>query len=361
MIKMQLKMQLRKQILLGKYPYTYARVSVMKSKLIQQEDYHKLVKMELNSIIKFLETETNYKKEIDELAVRYSGSDLVERALNENLVRTFEKLKRISTNEVDLLVTSFLIRWDVQNIKTIIRGKFCSAESSYVESLLVPAGTFDRAELLAMIKLDSVEKILEKSKLLDRRILEFTIKNFRDSNNTVEIEDALDKAYLARMMSLSDRIPREGAFFRKFLKDEVDIMNLKTVLRLKREGMQKETVVKHLIFSGQIFGKKKLIQMAECSGLDDVFSMLKETKFNRALKLDNLGAVNLSDIELELDKFHISHSFLHSHQNPLSIHTILSFMLAKHVEAVNIKRLVKAKQLGISQEVIENKLLVSGW
>ena len=46
---------------LGKYPYTYARVSVMRSFLLRKEDYHKLMKMNVNEIISYLQS-SQYKK-----------------------------------------------------------------------------------------------------------------------------------------------------------------------------------------------------------------------------------------------------------------------------------------------------------
>jgi len=82
-------------IKLKRYPYTYARVAAMRSNLLNKQQYHKLIKMELNSLIKFLEEETTYKEQIDKLAINYSGVDLIEHALNENLVTTTEKLRRI--------------------------------------------------------------------------------------------------------------------------------------------------------------------------------------------------------------------------------------------------------------------------
>ena len=80
---------------LGEYPYTYVRSNVMKSLLLKKEDYHKLLKMSLPEITRYLQ-ESEYKREIDELAGRFKGIDLIELAINKNLVNCFNKLKRIS-------------------------------------------------------------------------------------------------------------------------------------------------------------------------------------------------------------------------------------------------------------------------
>ena len=73
-----------KKLELGTYPYTYVRTAVMKSLLFKKDDYQKMLKMGFNEIAKLLQ-ESHYKKEINELGTEYSGSDLLEIALNRNL------------------------------------------------------------------------------------------------------------------------------------------------------------------------------------------------------------------------------------------------------------------------------------
>src|SRR3989338_2280227 len=92
-----------KKIKLGRYPYTYARTAVMKSLLFRESDYHKMLKTGFDEIAKFMQ-ESNYKKEISELAAKHSGADLLESALNKNLANTFKKLIRISPNELGAII-----------------------------------------------------------------------------------------------------------------------------------------------------------------------------------------------------------------------------------------------------------------
>ena len=97
------KLKQQKELKLGKYPYTYVRVMVMKSLLFKKDDYHKMLKMGFNEIAKFLQ-DTNYKKEISELGTEHSGADLLELALNRNLAASFKKLVRISPDELGTVI-----------------------------------------------------------------------------------------------------------------------------------------------------------------------------------------------------------------------------------------------------------------
>ncbi|MBN2454152.1 V-type ATPase subunit, partial [Candidatus Woesearchaeota archaeon] len=98
-MSLQITKQKAKEVRLGTYPYTYARISCMKTTLLKKEDYARLMKMTPNEIIEFLQ-ETTYRKEINELAIKYSGTQLVEIALNRNLEDVFAKLRRISKPEL---------------------------------------------------------------------------------------------------------------------------------------------------------------------------------------------------------------------------------------------------------------------
>jgi len=70
-----------------KYAYITARVRAMKSKLIQKEVFPKMMNMDLAEITRFI-GESEYKQDVDELAQKFSGIDLLEHALNQNLART---------------------------------------------------------------------------------------------------------------------------------------------------------------------------------------------------------------------------------------------------------------------------------
>src|SRR3989338_7234862 len=100
------------------YPYTYARMSVMKSRLFTKETYHKLLKMDVNSIANFL-GETEYKPAIDALGAQWSGITLLEKALGLHLAQIIEKIQKISPGTLHAMLEVYSKRWDYENIKTL--------------------------------------------------------------------------------------------------------------------------------------------------------------------------------------------------------------------------------------------------
>ena len=56
------------------------------------------------------------------------------------LAKTFRKLEEVAIDEPSFLILEYLRRWDVWNIKTLLRGKFYGASDTDIMKYLVPAG-----------------------------------------------------------------------------------------------------------------------------------------------------------------------------------------------------------------------------
>lgn len=340
-------------IRIGTYPYTYARVSAMKSKLIKREDYQKLLRMKVAEIAKFLQ-ETEYRREIDELAVSQLGIHHVEKALNKNLVRSFRKLKRIAEGNLRLLIEEYLKRKDVSNLKAVFRGKFTNASQERVSSLLIPVGAFSKAYLLQLLNKESVEDIARSIPSVDLR---HALASFKEQNNLFEIENALDRHYYAQLLEFTARIPKEGNLFRTFLEHEIDILNIKTILRLKREGFDGKEIQKYLFFSGAKLKRKTLLDMTMMASTQDILERFRQAGYARMLDKSMGKGNTLIDLELQLNHTLLDRAALLLHQHPLSIDVILGYMFAKEIEIRNLKTIIKGKQLGLEEEFLAKELV----
>ena len=106
----------------GNYAYTVARVKAKKSLLMKEEDYNKMLMMSLPEISRYM-SESGYQKEMAELAGRMSGIDLVEYAAYLNLSKVFKSILNASEGELYTMVSAYLDKWNIWNVKQILRGK----------------------------------------------------------------------------------------------------------------------------------------------------------------------------------------------------------------------------------------------
>lgn len=358
----------QENIHLGTYPYTYARTSVMKSLLLKEEEYTKLMKMSISEIIRFLQ-ESVYKKEIDKLAASYSGYDLLELALNRNLGQALKKLERISPEELQVLIRAYILRNDITDIKNIIRGKHVQADEDEIIKNLPVAGTLSEDFLKELVNKESVEAVMTEAlkvlKMIKAAAMEQAYKQYKETNSLFELENELDKSYYSYVLRLSEFIPEEGKLFNEFLLNEIEIINIITFVRLFKEKMEKRLIKEHLIFTGFTGKRSKdalLLQLLKAADFDEVERILEKTKYRDAIKqgLEEFRKNNsLIKLEISLQKYLMKMSSLLIHQHPLSVDIILGYMLAKDVEVKNLKMITKGKQLGIEEGFLDEQVVIS--
>ncbi|MFH1132881.1 MAG: V-type ATPase subunit [Nanoarchaeota archaeon] len=320
-------------------PYTYVRVAVMRTLLIKPEGYHKMLKMSFAEMAESLR-QTTYKQEIEALALRYQGAMLLEHALNLNLKKTYEKLMRISDEALREVIKAYLFRNDIWNLKTIIRSKTTKMGDDEIKDMLLP-GTLKNLD--ALMKKQTVVEVIKASGLFESAFVD-DLKAVKD--NVVMLENSLDKEYFHRMDRFASTLS-QGGIMREFLKAEIEVTNILTLMKLKEFGLPDERI-EAFVIEGRI--PKKALKAKDRQA---VVERLKGTPYYAVLKQnkEHLFA------EAELKRHLLKRTVTLLHKNQLTVDVILAYLLAKEIEILNLKRLIKGKQLGVEDAVIERVLI----
>jgi len=337
----------------SRYAYGTARVHAMKVKLFPKETYAKLLNMSLPEIARFIE-ESEYKAEVDELARIYSGIDLVEFATHLNLARTFTKLIEMTMGEPHDLIVEYLRRWDIWDIKTILRGKMYGASDEEIARILVPSGELSREYLQTLVRRPSVEEVITA---LKGTVYHDVIKDFDYAESSMKVEDELDKFYYARMLDLVSRI-RGSSLYLTVIKMEIDVVNLKTLFRLKNADISSSRTPDYVIPGGLYLSDKEIEKMA-AAPFDEFVALLSKYRYWGAISdIVTERMASLSKIELRLDKYLNEHVWQISIFNPLTVLPMLGYMLSKDTEVDNIQAIVRGKEAGLSPEIIKDHLIL---
>ena len=343
-------------IRLGKYPYTYLRTLIMKRNLLSKSDYDKILKMSPEEIGKYLE-EFEYKKEVDELAMEYRGVELIERTLQKSLGNKFGKLLRISPQDLKLLIKVYQKRYDIYNIKVILRAKFSSIPQNEIRSHMSPVAVEKNDFFEKLIAQKTVEEAISALSFLDESRLRAALDHFRNNNSLVYIENALDRHYFLSVISQLTYLSTEGKVYRKFLLNEMDIINVKMLLRSKHENLGEQSIREMIVGFGSI--KKSAVDRMTKSDISGIMKELESTQFREIFeKYKDFDRINFTDLELSLDKFLLEQSRKLVRQNPMTVDAILGYMFLKDIEVKNLTRIIKAKQLGLSEEFIGKTILI---
>lgn len=325
------------------YPYTYARVSAKRAKLLEKKDYKNLLKMEPDSISRNLE-EGDYSKEINELGAKHGGVELVELALNKNLSRTLQDICGYAPEKLERVIKVYLRRYDIMSIKRLLRWQE-GGEESHIEDLLVPMGSFTIEEMKELSEMDRHE-ILEEIDFPESDI-DYQ-ERIQGLETLPELERALDKAYYDELNLLKDEV--KSMQFSKFIERELEYENLRTVLRLKKYGFAREEIESHLLSENG----SKLIQAAiNADSLEEAIELVKKER-------EITDVDGIEDLEHALEVYRLQKAVTMLHTEPLGVTSILGYIVAKIIEVKNLRMLIRAKETGIqNRETIRRNLVIA--
>jgi V/A-type H+-transporting ATPase subunit C len=125
----------------GNYPYVCARVRAKRAFLLPYDTYRKLLLMDTHEITRFL-GESHYKKEINELGLKATGHHLTELALNRNIAEVYQQILGYCEGDLSTMLSAYLQREDIWNIKAILRGKSYNAKPEDIMKAVRSTGKY---------------------------------------------------------------------------------------------------------------------------------------------------------------------------------------------------------------------------
>lgn len=343
----------------GNYAYTVARVKAKKSLLLGEEDYNKMLQMSVPEISRYI-TEFGYQKEMTDLAGHVEGVSLVEYATYSNMAKVFRSILSASQGELKDMVAGYLCKWDIWNLKVILRGKSYGLGADGIRTDLVPAGSLSAESLEKLISLDTSDDIIiNYSRMTGISIPSDVMSAYKETENLGEIEDYLEKQRYSILLASIDPSTRPTKMFQDYVRNEIDIRNLKTILKLKVEGIYGEAVLKYVIPGGKRIDKKFALQLANAETVSDSSSDLQQLDCYDILReFVESADVKVRDVISEMKRYEIAQAKKFSHMYPLSVVPILDYMIHKEVEGRNIRTISRGIESGLDKEIIKGLLVI---
>ncbi|MFC7167355.1 V-type ATP synthase subunit C [Halospeciosus flavus] len=341
------------------YAYVNARVKSRRADLFEEEDYRKLMRMGPGEIARFME-ESEYEEEINALGSRYSGVDLIEYALNQNLAKHFDSLLQWSQGRLYDLISRYLRKFDAWNVKTAIRGAYTHSDVETIDTDFIRAGEFDDSFLTRLEEAGEVEAVVD---LLEDTIfgpaLADAYDEFEETGTLVPLENAVDRTFYDELLSGIGAASESGTReFVKFLQAEIDFRNVRNALRLARSGSDLDPT-EYFIEGGRLFSASELSNLV--GNLDELVARIESSHYGDELSeaLEELeDADSLIQFEHALDAALLSYSDHLSKVFPLSVCPVLGYVLAKEREVDNIRAIARGREVGLTEEDIEEELVV---
>jgi len=341
----------------GNYPYVTARVKAKRALLLPEGTYGRLLQMTIPEIARIL-GEGDYKTEMLALGTRYSGVDLIEMAMSRNLAKTYTKIYEFSEGNLRTMIARYLDRYDLQNIKTIVRGKAYGAKRSEVEEDLVSAGSFSEEFLHELVEAENLEAVFDSLEgTIYMRALEAMGRRPSEVENWAEWEDRVSRLYYLDLLASIPPSTDANRLMRTFVEREIDIVNLKTLLRI---WASEATFEREVFLPGGLEMAPEALEEMAPMDFEALQKALSAYSFYEDIEadLDRVQQTGVGVLIRKVEKVHLMQASRYAHLHPLSILPILDYIVRKDREVQNIRLIARGKESGLPNDVIQSLLVV---
>ena len=346
------------------YGYVNARIRAMKSYLMKASDYNRLLSVkDLTTLIAAFNS-TRYADEIRGVtAGRYKAS-AIEQGLSDNLVATFKKIISFLEPRQLRLVSIFLGRWDLQNIKTILRGKHVGVDSQEILDNLILLGELEESTLTELAKQEDIKScidLLATWRIKYAKPLTQAFPKYHNTGQLAYLELALDKFFYAQTLKKLASRKLDVSLVREIVAREIDLKNIIIAFRLLREKQEVEKAETYFIDGGKDLPKEEFLALLEQKNLDEAVKLIKIKFFSGAIEQGYqtyLSSGNFSALERAMEDKVIKRAIALFRAEPLGIATIIAYLWAKTNEVVNLRIIARGKEAGMPKDRIKDSLVL---
>jgi V/A-type H+-transporting ATPase subunit C len=345
------------------YGYGNARTRGMKSNLLGAAFFEELMAVsDLSKMIQLL-MGTQYGPDLEARLIQGHTPAVVDDALKDNMVRTFDKIMGFVSDEAKLLSVTLLGRWDLFNVKTIIRGKHMKLKTETIVDSLLPVGEMTQVELKELAGLEDVLAVTDTLWTWGVPYsipLRESVQEYLKESDLSVLELALDRYY---SQWAAKRLTSRRANYklaRMILGLQVDSTNLVTAFRLLKADTT-EMDVKRLFLPGGVHVTEELfLGLTSLSDVDEVIEALKGTPYSAQLEkvlIPYMDANSISVLERALEDYVMRKALGSGFGDPLGFGVMVSYLYAKQNEVTNVRIIVKGNAVGMPADRMRKELI----
>jgi V/A-type H+-transporting ATPase subunit C len=345
------------------YGYGNARTRGMKSHLLGAVFFEELMSAsDLSKMIQLM-LGTEYGPDLEARLIQGHTPAVVDDALKDNMVRTFDKIMGFINDEAKLLSVTLLGRWDLFNIKTIIRGKHMKLKPETIIDSLLPVGEMTQVELRELAGLEDVLAVNDTLWTWGVPYsipLRESVQEYLQENDLSVLELSLDRYY---SQWASKRLTSRRANYklaRMILGLQVDSTNLVTAFRLLKADTTDMEVERFFLPGGVHVTEELFLTLTSLSDVDEVIDALKGTPYSTQLEkvlVAYLDANSIAVLERALEDYVMRKALGSGFGDPLGFGVMVSYLYAKQNEVTNLRIIIKGNAVGMPPDRMRKELI----
>lgn len=351
---------------MARLEYENTRLRSLKRDLLSKEFYERLLESDTPEEMVNIFSDTVYGSDISAAVINEPGYRGIENGLKENLARSFSKIVSFFSSENRYLAEIMLGRYDIWNIKAIIRGKHIGASYEEIIEAVMPAGELTEPLLRALVEAVDIKNIIDLLTIWGfpySRVLRDAYPEYHSSGKLLPLELALDFAFYDRSLKLLDEHKNDfdAMLLKEFIRQEIDFVNVMTSIRLISEKTTVEEAEKFFVPGGRKFTLKKFKEIVNLTDPEMIISVLSDTPYSKAAQEGlkrYLQTGYVSAFQRALEEFIVRQATKLFLADPLSSAMLIAYFYAKHNEVTNLRIIVRGKSVGMNEEEIREAMII---
>lgn len=327
-----------------RYSFAQAKARSLKGKLLSSDDWHYLLRMkDVGDILKYL-SGTDYALALSFLPGTSPDVGTISLALHAELFNAYARLLKAVPSRSSHILRNFLLLYEAENLKIILRGIWQGRAPSEIRSLLYRLGPLSRLpveELLQVRHIVSTPDLLKPT--LFHSPLLHGLSQFRIQGRLFPLEAAIDVAVIERIRAGLKPLrgpDRKGA--EVLVGKWIDVVNLSWIVRFRHlYGLSPEEAINYTVSGGHHLKVRDLGAVARATDLPSFLTALPRC-YREALG----KAQQWVQIQSLLGKWFVEELHRVFWQDPFQIRLPLSYLLLKEIEVKSLESLLSAVELG---------------
>lgn len=340
------------------YAYANARLRAMRSRLFDRRAYEDMLGLtRIDDVIAWLDQST-WADDIEAALARYVGVRVVMEAARLNAARTYRRIRSFLDGDAVRLLDILLARWDLANLKAILRGQRAGVASETILGTLTPAGSLDEAALRVLAQQPDAPAVAAALRLWNGEyaaVVNAAWQAAGASGDSHALDDGLDRLFYRRLLARLRPDGDDDVLVRQALGREIDSANVVAALRMRAGGLVAAE-------DGASFRPGGTLSAAWLAALtrterdDEALARLRETALREAVA--SVERLDIAAIERAFDRARVAYGVGFFRRDGLSIAPVIGYIAAKDAEAANVRLIAQAVTLGVARSRVEPDLVL---
>jgi V/A-type H+-transporting ATPase subunit C len=327
-----------------------SKVRVLEGRFLEEGQIGKLLDCKsFGEAVRYLYESTPYRRVLKDYRIEELHRGRLEVILKKDYIRNFDKFQHYFNGDYKKLLKIFFMRFEIEDIKIIMRGIYIKKTRAELSSLVTYQSTLSSINYEKLIKAEDIGSALEELKgSVYYSYIENSVRDI-EKEGFFRFETSLDSSYYSELISFVKKLDRDDRKVLEMVSGiQVDLINLQWILRAKKYyKLYPEEILAHTIYYGHRLSKDKLKELSYVKSVDEFFERLKGIPY-RQIFLDSGNQDYL--IEREIFSYLKGIYQKYKRDYRMNISVLYSFLELAYLECRDVIAILESKRYSVSYE-----------